>query len=65
MLAKVTVETARNAELNEHLVYNRHEKTSGNIRNGYFSKTLRTEDGQLESVATFKELVATNIRLVE
>ena len=49
MLTKVTVETALNAELDEHLGYERHEtSTSANSRNGYSSKTLRTEDGQFE-----------------
>lgn len=49
MLTKVTVETALNAELDEHLGYDRHEiNTSSNSRNGYTSKTLRTEDGQFE-----------------
>ena len=49
MLTKVTVETALNAELDEHLGYDRHGKSpSDNNRNGYSSKTLRTEDGQFE-----------------
>lgn len=49
MLTKVTVETALNAELDEHLGYDRHEPSpSGNSRNGYTSKTLKTEDGQFE-----------------
>jgi len=46
MLTKVTVETALNAEMDDHLGYDRHEKTkAGNSRNGYSSKTLKTEDG--------------------
>lgn len=49
MLTKVTVETALNAELNDHLGYDKHEKaSSANSRNGYSRKTLRTEDGQFE-----------------
>ena len=49
MLTKVTVETALNAELDEHLGYDKHESSpSGNSRNGYASKTLKTEDGQFE-----------------
>ena len=49
MLTKVTVETALNAELDDHLGYDRHGKSpSDNSRNGYSSKTLRTEDGQFE-----------------
>ena len=49
MLTKMTLETALNAELDEHLGYSRHEKsTTDNSRNGYSSKTLQTEDGQFE-----------------
>ena len=49
MLTKVTVETALNAELDEHLGYEKHDSSdSPNSRNGYTSKTLRTEDGQFE-----------------
>jgi len=49
MLTKVVVEAALNAELNEHLGYSKHEKSElGNSRNGFTSKTLRTEDGQFE-----------------
>ena len=49
MLTKITVETALNTELDDHLGFARHESSeSGNSRNGYTSKTLRTEDGQFE-----------------
>jgi putative transposase len=49
MLTKVVVEAALNVELDEHLGYSKHEKSGlGNNRNGYTSKTLRTEDGQIE-----------------
>ncbi|WP_281561752.1 IS256 family transposase [Thalassomonas sp. RHCl1] len=49
MLTKVTVEAALNAELEEHLGYARHEQShSDNSRNGYSSKTVRTEDGHVE-----------------
>ena len=49
MLTKVTVEAALNAELDEHLGYDKHAKTKApNNRNGSSSKTLRTEDGQFE-----------------
>ncbi len=49
MLMKVTIETALNAELDEHLGYEKHQSSdSSNSRNGYSSKTLRTEDGQFE-----------------
>lgn len=48
MLTKVTVETALNAELDEHLGYDKHaQSNSDNHRNGYTPKTLITEDGPL------------------
>ena len=49
ILTKITVEAALNAELEEHLGYALHEKSNtNNSRNGYSSKTIRTEDGQVE-----------------
>ena len=49
VLTKITVEAALKAELEEHLGYRKHEPSdSDNTRNGYSSKTLRTEDGQFE-----------------
>lgn len=49
MLTKVTVEAALNAELDEHLGYARHEQSNhSNSRNGYSSKTIRTEDGEVD-----------------
>ena len=49
MLKKVTVETALNAELDDHLGYERHQASDNpNNRNGYSSKTLITEDGPFE-----------------
>ena len=49
MLKKVTVETALCAELDDHLGYDKHQPSSNtNSRNGHFSKTLITEDGQLQ-----------------
>ena len=49
MLMKVTIETALNAELDEHLGYEKHQPSeSSNSRNGSSSKTLRTEEGQFE-----------------
>ena len=49
MMTKITVEAALNAELDEHLGYNKHAPSSTeNSRNGYSSKTLKTEDGQFE-----------------
>ena len=47
MLTKVTVETALNAELDDHLGYVKNSHSpSGNKRNGSTSKKLKTEDGQ-------------------
>ncbi len=49
MLTKVTVEAALNVELDEYLGYDKHqESTTNNCRNGFSSKTLKTEDGQFE-----------------
>ena len=49
ILTKVTVETALNAELDDHLGYDKHQPSeSSNSRNGYTSKTLRTEDGTVD-----------------
>lgn len=49
MLKKITVEAALNAELDEHLGYDKHQGGGGeNSRNGYSSKTLITEDGQFQ-----------------
>lgn len=49
MLTKITVEAALNAELDEHLGYPRHEQSQqNNYRNGYSSKTIRTEDGEVD-----------------
>lgn len=49
MLTKITIEAALNAELDDHLGYDKHQKSStSNSRNGYSSKTLKTEDGQFE-----------------
>jgi len=49
MLTKVTVEAALNAELDDHLGFDWHEKANaGNNRNGFTSKVLQTEDGQFE-----------------
>jgi Transposase and inactivated derivatives len=48
-LTKMMLETVLNAELDEHLGYDKHEKSSSrNSRNGYSTKTLQTEDGQFE-----------------
>ena len=49
MLTKITVETALNVELDDHLGFARHEPSeTDNNRNGFTSKTLQTEDGQFE-----------------
>lgn len=49
MLTKITVEAALNAELDEHLGFDKHAQSdSDNNRNGSSSKTLKTEDGEFE-----------------
>lgn len=49
MLTKITVEAALNAELDEHLGYERHQRSDNtNSRNGCTSKALKTEDDQFE-----------------
>ncbi|WP_283710159.1 IS256 family transposase [Pseudoalteromonas prydzensis] len=49
MLKKITVEAALNAEMDEHLGYQKHSKsTSSNSRNGKTSKRIKTEDGEFE-----------------
>ena len=46
ILTKITVEAALNAELDDHLGYDKHQSSEGaNSRNGYSSKTVNTEDG--------------------
>ena len=49
MLKKITVEAALNAEMDEHLGYEKHHKsTSTNSRNGKSTKRVKTEDGEFE-----------------
>ena len=49
MLTKVAVEAALNGELDAHLGYEKHQKsTSTNSRNGHTTKTLKTEDGEFQ-----------------
>ena len=49
MLTKITIEAALNAELDDHLGYEKHVQSDNpNSRNGYSTKTLKTEDGQFE-----------------
>ncbi len=49
MLKKLTVETALNAELTDHLGHEKNASKSGsNTRNGYSSKTILTDDGEFE-----------------
>jgi transposase-like protein len=49
MLTKITVEAALNAELDDHLGYSKHSKSSTrNSRNGSSTKTIITDDGQFE-----------------
>ena len=45
---KFMIETALNTELSDHLGYEKHQsKKSSNSRNGFSSKTVLTQDGQL------------------
>ena len=51
LLKKIAVEAALGAELDEHLGYTKHEsrgRGSGNSRNGYSSKTLKGDHGEVE-----------------
>ncbi|RJG50513.1 IS256 family transposase [Motilimonas pumila] len=49
MLKKITVEAALNAEMDEHLGYDKHTPSkSKNTRNGKSSKRIKTEDGEFE-----------------
>ncbi len=49
MLTKLTVETALNAELTEYLGHEKNAPKPGtNTRNGYSSKTLLCDDGEIE-----------------
>lgn len=48
-LMKTVVETALNGELDEHLGYERNVKaTTGNSRNGYYPKTIKSSSGEVE-----------------
>lgn len=49
MLTKLTVETALNAELTDHLGHEKNApKTGSNTRNGYSSKKVLCDDGEIE-----------------
>ena len=49
MLTKFTVETALNAELTDHLGHEKNAPKAGsNTRNGYSSKTVLCDDGEIE-----------------
>ncbi|HEE9289693.1 TPA: transposase, partial [Salmonella enterica subsp. enterica serovar Infantis] len=49
MLTKLTVETALNAELTDHPGHEKNApKTGSNPRNGYSSKTVLCDDGEIE-----------------
>ena len=50
-LTKITIEAALNGEMREHLGYGKHSPegyNSGNSRNGYTKKTLKSEHGEME-----------------
>ncbi len=51
MLTKMTVEAALRSEMNFHLGYDKHqpiEHNSGNSRNGYSTKILKGDHGEIE-----------------
>ena len=49
LLTKLTVETALNAELTEHLGHEKNARKHGsNAHNGYSSKTILSDDGEVE-----------------
>ena len=51
LLKKMAVEAALGAEIDEHLGYDKHDpkgRGSGNSRNGYSSKTLKGDHGEVE-----------------
>ncbi|STO54734.1 putative transposase [Canicola haemoglobinophilus] len=49
MLKKITVEAALNGELTDHLGYEKHQPRKGkNARNGYTSKTIICDEGEIE-----------------
>jgi len=49
LMTKIAVETALNVELDDHLGYDKHQESShNNSRNGFTTKTLKTEEGQFE-----------------
>ena len=48
-MTKLTVETALNAELTEHLGHEKNARKHGsNAHNGYSSKTIISDDGEIE-----------------
>ena len=56
MLTKITVEAALNGELEAHPGYEKHQKSSApNSRNGYTTKTLKTEEGAFELQTRHRE----------
>ncbi|MWP94666.1 transposase, partial [Glaesserella parasuis] len=49
MLKQITVEAALNGELTDHLGYEKHQPRKGkNARNGYTSKTVICDEGEIE-----------------
>ena len=63
-LLKLTVERAMNAELDQHLGYEKNAsegKNSGNSRNGHSSKTLKGNFGEVE-ISTPRDRNSTNNR---
>ncbi|AIK90573.1 transposase [Glaesserella parasuis] len=49
MLKQITIEAALNGELTDHLGYEKHQPRKGkNARNGYTSKTVICDEGEIE-----------------
>ncbi|WP_117234563.1 IS256 family transposase [Vibrio maerlii] len=66
MLKKITVEAALNAEMDEHLGYEKHQPSkSNNSRNGKSSKSVKTEDGEFELDTPRDRLGSFNPKLVK
>lgn len=60
MLTKLAVETALNAELTDHIGHEKNApKTGSNTRNGYSSKTLLCDDGEID-ISTSRDRESTN-----
>ena len=65
LLTKLTVETALNAELTEHLGHEKNARKNGsNARNGYSSKTVLSDDGEIEITCNGQVKSDTGIEII-